>query len=222
MSFKDTLDKLELPADVAQLIGKTTLVWQKHSAGFDFFSFVNKESKPVFIGDDADYLMLFMQVAERIFLKKKDKTTVFLCICSADGEALLIKPFEDLEKEKFKYSYIAISQAMKQIPDDDRPAQLSFFSEISFQNVNNRRFEKESQKVAKMLKGENKDDWMVIQENNYDFLKTDMYVFHLLRLHSWGFQAVKPGDEIDSRKSMVRPIKPKPRGVIRKERSWRK
>ena len=194
------------------------MTWQKESAGFDIFSFENNHSKPVAIQDDADYLKLFMQVAEKIYREKKDKTTTFLCACTMGGGRLLIKPFENSEREQFKYSYIALANSLKQMQEADRPQQLNFFSEISFEDSNTPQFEKEAQKVAKMLNGENKDDWMVIAENKYNFLKTDMYVFSLLKLYSWGFQIVKSDETPDPKFSMVRPVKPKSRGAIREKR----
>lgn len=219
MSFQNILDKLELPSDVSNKVSKPSLNWEKHLAGYDIFTFHNNDNKPVEIDDDADYLKLFMVVAEQIFRVTKDKSKTYLCACGLGGEKLFVKVYEESEKEQFKYSYIALSNSMKKLPESDQPMQLNFFAELTFEDVDNPNFEKESQKVAKILKGENHDDWQGIVENKYNFLKTDMYIFTLLRLYSWGFQAIKPGDEIDPKQSMVRPVKPKPRGAIRTKRS---
>ena len=219
MNFQNVLDKLALPSDIAEKVNNPILNWVKQSVGYDIFTFLNSDKKPVAIGDDADYLQLFMAVAEQIFRETGEKNDTYLCACGLGGEQLFVKKYEEAEKEKFKYSYIAISNSLKKLPEKDQPIQVNFFAELTFQDVNNPGFEKESQKVAKILKGENHEDWQVIVENKFNFLKTDMYIFTLLRLYSWGFQAVKPGDEIDDKQSMVRPVKPKPRGAIRTKRS---
>lgn len=219
MNFQNILDKLELPSDISEKVTNPSLSWEKQSAGYDIFTFHNSDNKPVTIGDDADYLKLFMAVAKRIFQKTREKNDTYLCACGLGGEQLFVKKYEEPEKEQFKYSYIAISNSLKKLPEKDQPLQLNFFAELTFQDADDPGFEKESQKVAKILKGENKDDWQVIVENKFNFLKTDMYIFTLLRLYSWGFQAIKPGDEIDPKQSMVRPVKPKPRGAIRTKRS---
>lgn len=219
MSFQNILDKLELPSGISVKVGKPSLTWEKQSVGYDIFAFHGSDNKPVEIGDDADYLKLFMAVSEQIFRTTGEKNNTYLCACSLGGEKLFVKTYEESEKEQFKYSYIAISNGMKKLPGKDRPLQLNFFAELTYEDVDKPTFEKESQKVAKILKGENQDDWQVIVDNKFNFLKTDMYIFTLLKLYSWGFQAVKPGDEIDSKQSMVRPVKPKPRGAVRTKRS---
>ncbi len=219
MNFQNLLDKLELPPGISEKVNRLSLTWEKQSAGYDIFSFFNNDNKPVSIGDDADYLKLFMAVGERIFQKTKEKNNIYLCACGLGGEKLYVKTYQDAEKERFKYSYIAISNSLKKLPEKDRPIQLNFFAELTFEDVSNPGFEKESQKVAKILKGENKEDWQDIVENKHNFLKTDMYIFTLLKLYSWGFQAVTTDETVKPKQSLVRPIKPKPRGAIRNKRS---
>lgn len=218
MGYKEALNKMELASDITPVSASLTMNWQKEAAGFDVFNFLNQDEKPVKILDDADYLKLYMQIAERLFQNTKDKSSTYLISTSLGGDYLYLKIFTDEEREKYKYAYIALNNAIKALPEDLQPKQLNFFAEVTYEDSSSDKFEKESAKVAKILKGENREDWQVVADNCYDFLKTDLYVFTLFKLHSWGFQIVKPGDETDSKFSMVRPIRPKPRGAVREKR----
>lgn len=216
MSVHTYLDGMPLKEGIVQNNGKTRLVWEKQSAGFNLFRFVDRDGNKISIKDDADYLILFMQLAENLFLNTKDRSMSFLGGASIKGEMLYLKPYQESERKQYPYSQVALGEAIDQLPDADRPDSLNFFAEMTYQSHETPGFEKEAQKVAKVLKGETQQDWLTILDRKYDFLKTDLYVYHLVKLYSWGFQAVTAPDSADPKYSLVRPVKPKPRGAPRK------
>jgi len=218
MSSLEQLHKLEIETDVSPGLGNLSLIWEKKLEGIDIFHFQNRDKKPVNIPDDADYLLMFCQLAEQIFKDVTSRDTVFQSACSLGGAKLYLKVYTPEEKERFRYESIALSSALNKLPKTDYPGRISFSGTLSYIETNNEAFKKEAGKVANILKEKNKDDWMLITENKYDFIKTNVYVLDLQKLHSWGFQAVKPGGEIESGKSLVRPILPKPRGATRNKK----
>lgn len=216
--MKDQLHQLELKNEVTTSLGKLTLSWEKESSGFHLFHYKNQREEQVDIKDDADYLLLFMQVAEAIYSTKQDPTDRFLIASSVGGKKLYLKQYTKVEQENYKWAYIALNASVKALQGDDHPGQVGFYCEVSYESTQEERFEKESKKVAKILKGDNRDDWLKLVENGTDFIKTDVYVLALQKLHSWGFQAIDANGKTETHQTLVRPIRPIPRGAIRKKR----
>ena len=221
MSFKETIDQLDLHEQIAPQFGHLKLVWLKQSQSFDIFGFQNANGTLIKIGDDADYLRLFMQVAASIYDGHKQVLNRYIVAANVGGEKLYVKTFSEQEQQDVKYAYVALNKALKALPPEDQTVDVGFYSEISLEDVKDERFAKESKKVAKILKGENQEDWVAMCEQQLNFVKTDVYVLALQKLHSWGFQAIKAEGELQAKQSLVRPIRLMPRGAVRPKRSRR-
>lgn len=219
MSFKENLDQLDLNSKIARPFGNLKLIWQKQSESFDQFKFENANGSLIKISGDADYLLLFMQVAETIYQNVSSAFGRYIFACDTTGETLLVKPY-DREQED-RYAFVALNKALKQLSEEDHPGDIGFYCEVSLEKTSDEKSAKESQKVAKILKGENREDWVALCEQKQDFIKTDIYVLALQKLHSWGFQAILDNGEIGPKQSLVRPIKPLARGAVRAKRSRR-
>lgn len=217
MNFKSSLDQLDLDPKIARQLGHLKLIWQKETSSFNLFKFQNANGNLINILSDADYLLLFMNVAEALYRKESSDFKRFIFACDTMGETLLVKEY-DREQED-RYAFVALNKALKTLPETDHPGNIGFYSEVSYEDTSDEQFAKESVKVAKILKGENKDDWVALCEQKKNFLKTDIYVLALQKLHSWGFQAILEDGKIAPKQTLVRPIKPLPRGAIRNKRS---
>ncbi len=201
---------------ITQKQGCLSVNWVKESAGFDIFSYQNKSRSQVEIGDEADYLLLCMRIAERIYLQQDKEFGTYLVASDTGGKQLFFKTFSSEEKQQFKYSYICLLNAAKKLTADDISGEFNFFGEINLVKASEKKFEKEAKKVARILKGSNKETWIDIVENGSDFLKTDLYVFFLQKLYSWGFQPIGPDGKPTDEPNLVRAVFPAARGSSRR------
>ncbi len=215
----DILNNLQIDKEVAPSLGALSLAFVKQEGVVAIYNFKSQDDKVVSIPEDADYLLFFSQVAERVYGESENLDLIFQGACNIEGSKFFFKEFSKEEQEKYRYPSIALSASLKTLSADDYSGRVGFSSTLSYVRASDPTYVKESQKVAKILKGENKEDWMLITENKYDFIKTDTFVLDLQKLHSWGFQAVNPGQETKFKKSLVRPIRPKPRGAIRNRKT---
>lgn len=219
MEPKSILDKLSIPLDIAPEIGKLALSWEKELDSFSVYRFLNSDHKETQIKDNADYLKLFTWIAEKIYAESRSRQKQFILACTSGGTNLMVREFTQEEQQTLKYPFVALNKAVKAIPEENQPDSISFYCQTSVVDGSDSRFEKEAPKVAKILKDKNREDWMEIVDNRKNFIKTDMYVLALPKLHSWGFQALESDGSVASEASLVRPVRPIPRGAIRPKRS---
>jgi hypothetical protein len=216
MTKYENLDGLAVRDDIVNQRSIPQLRFIKQDAGFDIYQFVDREGKEFAIGDDADYLKLFMQIAETIFREAGTSFSTHLIASDMGGKHLFHREFSGKEKEEFKYAHVSLLHASKQLSEDTRPETFSFFGELNLVDASEELFEKESKKTARILSGETRENWLEIAEKRCNFLKTDVYVFSLLKLFSWGFQAIDANGNVREEQNLVRPKRPKPRGASRK------
>lgn len=219
MKFKELLDGLELDSQLTDGQTGIKLIWKQKDAGFDVFQFSNSQNKPEKIGNDADYLKLFMNLGERVFRFQKEFATRFIFAVNLGGELLFAREYTQEEQNTYKYSYVALSKAGKELSEAIRPERFAFFCETGLVDTSTESFEKEAPKVARILSGESLEVWKEISEKKINFIKTDMYLYMLQKLHSWGFQTVTPDGGIDPKQYLVREKRPQPRGTLRKKRT---
>lgn len=212
--LKEYLHNLSPDSSITERWDNFKLKWSDQTAGFDIFDLTDRNGHKIAIGDDADYLHLFMAVAEQVYKSGSDLKPLIVA-SDAGGKHLFVKYYTREDKEQFKYAYVALGNAVNQLPESAINGQLSFFAEISLASAAEAGFEKEARKAARSMSGDIKQVWESLLERKLDFLKTDLYVFQLLKLYSWGFQIVKPGGDVDSDYQFVRADRPKPRGASR-------
>jgi hypothetical protein len=211
-----TLNGLMLGNDIIQHQNILHLNFLKQDTGFDIFKFVDQQERPLAIGDEADYLKLYMQIAVGILRETGTCFKTYLVAADIGGHHLFLKEFTEKEKEEYKYAHVALLHAFKQLSEDLKPETFSFFGELNLVDASEEKFEKESQKTARILSGKIRENWQEIAEKRCLFLKTDVYVYSLLKLFSWGFQAIDANGEIREDQNLVRPKRPTPRGTSRK------
>ncbi len=213
MSIKESIDNYSIPKEIEALGSGLKLNWLKNTHDVDIFEIKDGNHKNCSIGDDADYLQLFMKLAENLYSEQKDSFGTYLLGSNVGGERLYFKEFTPEEKAEVKYSYVSMMKSAKAIEEKDLEGGFSFYCEIVLEKADDENFEKQSNKVAKILKGENKEAWLEISEKKLDFLKVDMYIFSLTKLHSWGFQTINSDGTLKPSQEFVRAIRPKPRGA---------
>lgn len=212
--LKEALDDLSITETISSRVNRFRLKWISAGAGFDIFRIQDVRGGKTSLGDDADYLHLFMIMAERV-LQHDPVFKPLLIASDAGGNHLFLKYFTPAERVAYRYAYIALGQAAKQLPEDEGYGQLSFFAEITLENTDGEGFEKEARKAARTMSEDVRNAWNSVIENKNDFLKTDLYIFHLLKLYSWGFQIITPGSDTPATCHFVRAERPKPRGSSR-------
>lgn len=208
--LKESLDQLTLPENLSSKWQRFTLKWVEHSAGFEVFNLTTPGGHRLSIGDDADYLHFFMAIANGVY-QSGNAFQPLLIASDTGGNRLLVKYYTEEEKQTYKYAYIALGNAVKQLPESTINDQISFFAEINLEQASVDGFEKEAVKAARTMSGDVKEAWLSIIDQRLDFLKTDLYVFQILKLYSWGFQIVDSLAEYQ----FVRAKRPQPRGASR-------
>ncbi len=213
--LKESLDNLLLSADLSSQSSAFKLSWAEQIAGFDIFDLTDRTGRKISIGDDADYLQLYMVMSEQVFRKRREKFEPLVIASDSGNNRLFVRYYTEAEHQEFKYAYVATGHAAKQLPDSSFTGKFSFFGEITLEKAAKEGFEKEARKTARTLKGDIKQAWEDLIEQKADFLKTDLYVFQLLKLYSWGFIVSDTGGSSGSDFHFVRPQAPKPRGANR-------
>lgn len=208
-------DNLSLPSDSSSRSQSLVLKFAGNRDGFGIYDFARGNTK-VSVGDDADYLKIFMTMAAQLTYLRQLSTEPLLVAADLDGHRLFTRIFTASEREKFRYAYVAFGAAVKQLPDSEMNETISFFAEISLEDASKENFEKEAIKVARSLSGQTREAWDRIIDQKLDFLKTDLYAFHVLKLYSWGFRIIEPDNQLSTENHMVRPKPRKPRGASRK------
>jgi len=216
MEIQETLDKLSFSDGISASVSNFNLVWSEEIDGFQIFDIQDPNGKNVAIGDDADYLQIFMIMSDRILNYQGGAFEPLVIASDAVGKRIFVRLFTQSEKEEFKYAHVALGHAAKKLPLTAINGSLGFFGEIALESGSKEGFEKEAQKVTRTLIVEVKQTWEKVVVEKMDFLKTDLYVFHLLKLYSWGFQVINQNGKLSSEFNFVRPQPGKPRGASRR------
>jgi len=190
------------------------LKWADQRAGFAIFDLMGTSGGKISIGDDADYLHLFMIMADRIHQSKK-MSEPLLIAADSGGNRVLVRRYSAEEQAASKYAYIALGNTVKQLPETAINGTISFFAVVTLETAGREGFEREARKAARSMPGDVRKAWEAIIEQRLDFLKTDLYVFQMLRLFSWGFRAIGQEPSTDTTYCFVRPKRPQPRGASR-------
>lgn len=212
--LKNSLDKLSFPDDISSQWPGFSLKWAEQTAGFDIFDLTGKGGGKLSIGDDADFLKLFMTVSEHVYQADHNFSPLLLA-CDMGGKRLFARHYTTEDKEKFKYAYLALGNAAKDLPPSAINEGFSFFAEISLEKASVPGFEKEARKAARVMSGDEKEAWESLIKSKDDFLKTDLYVFQLLKLYSWGFTIINQDGNSSHEHYFVRAKRPQPRGASR-------
>jgi len=213
MDLAKTINHFVLPKEMEALHKGLTLSWRKQFKKVDIFEWVNSSNQQQNIGDEADYLMLFMRIAEAIYNNNSEQFGKYMVASNMGGKRIYVKEFTPQDKEKYRYPYTSLLRSSKELDENELPGGFSFYTEISLEKADNPYFETQARKVARMLDGDDKEGWMNIINEKLDFLKIDSFIFSLQKIHSWGFQSIKPDGVLEDNQHLVREKRPKPRGA---------
>ena len=215
--LKESLDNLTFSGDDISPSGSFKLVWADRMAGFDIFDLKDMNKYKSAIGDTADYLHLFMAMADKVLQSTpNDRFQPLLIASDSGGKRLFVRFYTQEDKEKFKYAYIALGNAVNQLPESAINGKLSFFAEVTLEKSTDPGFEKEAKKAARIMDIETRQAWESLIEKKADFLKTDLYVFHILKLYSWGFKVIDKNSASPGGYQFVRAKRPVARGTSRR------
>ncbi len=212
--LQNALDNLSLSSDISSLSDSFKLSWADQIAGFDIFDLKDMDNRKISIGDDADYLHLFMIMSEEV-LKAGGDFLPLLIASDSGGNRIFVRYFTAADKKAFKYAYIALGNAANQLPESAINGKLGFFAEITLEEASGDAFEKEARKAARVMDDDVRQVWESLIDQKDTFLKTDLYVFHILKLYSWGFKAIGGNQTSSSAYHFVRAQRPKARGTSR-------
>jgi hypothetical protein len=215
-TFQPALDQLPVPEGISKGTRRLTLQWVKHTEGFDLFDYHDEQGRKAVIGDDADYLTLFMTLAGAVYNHYRDDFAAFVIAGDMGGQRLFVRWFTAKEKETYRYAYIALGQAAGRLEAGDLNDRFSFFAEITREKTGGESFAKEAAKVGRTLKNENRRQWDRLVELGQDFIKVDLYIFSLLKLYAWGFRPIGADGELVADIGYIRPQPGKPRGASRR------
>ncbi|MBU2643362.1 hypothetical protein KKI24_01545 [bacterium] len=216
LALKEPLDQTSYSGKISSQISSFRLSWAEQTAGFDIFEIRDPNEHKASLGDDADYLQLFMVMATTVYKHPQNDFTPLLMASDAGGNRLLVRPYTQSEKTEFRYAHVAFGHALKELPASAMNGKLSFFSEINLEHGSREGFENQARKITRTLQNEAKHAWETIIESKADFLKIDLYVFQMLRLYSWGFMMIGPDRDLSTGYHFVRPQPGKPRGASRR------
>lgn len=125
--LKDSLDNLLLSADLSSQSTAFKLSWAEQIAGFDIFNLTDRNGRITSIGDDADYLQLFMVMAEQVFRQCGEKLEPFVIANDSGNNRLFVRYYTETEHQAFKYANVAMGHAAKQLPESSFTGKFGFF-----------------------------------------------------------------------------------------------
>jgi hypothetical protein len=214
MKIAEILADYAIPNDIHPSRSGLTMKWLKQESGVDIFESRDSANKNAGIGNEADYLQLFGRLAEKMYASgelTKEKRHIFAS--NNKGMRLYIKEFTSAERGEIKSAYISLLRTSKTLGEFEIEGGFSFYGEAVVEGAGGDIFETRSKKVARILDGENLETWREIVDNRFDFLKLELFVFSLQKLHSWMFQAIDGNGLLIGGQRFVRAIRPKPRGA---------
>ena len=192
------------------------------SAGFvgDFLAFdiYSQKCQKLSFGQDADFLHLFMRIAEAMYRQTSHSFEPYLIISELDGSRLYLLPYREEERERYRDPYIHAFIQYKAVLETVPDLRFSFMGEAGIVDSNDPAFGKDTKKTLPILHGESKESWLEIMERKYGFLKVDLYLFGFQKLHSWGFQAIDRSGNLLPKPNFVRGTPPIPRGADRQRK----
>lgn len=213
MDLAKTINQFVIPKEMDSLHNGLTLSWRKQFKKVDIFEWLNSSNQHLNIGDEADYLMLFMKIAETIYINNSEKFGRYIVASNLKGRRIFAKEFTAQDREKYQYPYISLLSSSKELNGNELSGGFSFYAEISLEKADDPYFEKQAQKVARILDGDNKEGWGNIVNEKLDFLKVESFIFSLQKIHSWGFQPINSDGVLSDNQYLVRANRPKPRGA---------
>ena len=185
--------------------------------GLTIYSVVNGHQEEIQLGDEFDFLTLFSNIAESIYSETKERFKSLLIATNFGGSRIYLIDYSDEDCLRYKWATVFLRQYQMALRPDQLKGSFGFFAEVSLVDTSEEDFEKKARKVLRFMEGESKDAWQRIIDKKQDFIKTDLYVFKLDKLYSWGFQPIKSDRSLEAESYLVRQKAPKPRGAKRRE-----
>ena len=203
-------EKLQNNQIIVKEFGPINLKLVSNSGDFSIFDWFNTKGQKVELGNEIDYLSLFSEIAALLYKVSDNTIKPFVIVSEMGGKRLFLIEFpEDAQKQYYDaFGYLLSEQKkLKNCPH------FNFIGDIRLELSSDPFFDKNTKKLLRSLDGENKDSWQSIIEKKKDFIKTELCIYSLQKLHSWSFQAINNQNRNLDSFSCVYGKKPKPRGA---------
>jgi len=191
-------------------LGLLTLKLASNEGNFTVFEYLNKKEKKVELGDEIDYLVLYAEIASMLYQVSGNEISSFVMISEMGGKRLFLIDFPEVEQKKYCDSFGYLVNEQKKL--EQNPS-FSFIGDVRLELASDPLFDKNTKKLLKTLAGDNQTAWQSLIEEKKDFIKTELFIYSLQKLHSWSFQAIKNQTETLENINYVYGKKPKPRGA---------
>lgn len=190
--------------------GPLTLKLVSSNSPFTVFEYINKKEQKVEIGDEIDYLALFSEITALLYQASENVIDPFILISEMGGKGLYLIEFPEAAQKKYYDSFgyfLREQKKLEQIPS------FNFIGDVRVELASDPFFEKNTKKLLKSLEGDNRTAWQSVIDDKSDFIKTDLFIYSLQKLHSWSFQAINSQKNALENINCVYGKKPIPRGA---------
>jgi len=215
MNFKQFLpDSLTI-----ENVGTVHLEMVGDAGSFQQFAYYSQKNVKIAIGDEIDYLKLYTDIGSHALEQRGLDLDNFIILSDIGGKNLYFLEYAEPERLKFGDPYLYILSLLTAPENASINFRFSFVGEISLEKSSVQYFEMRARRILTTLRGDNQAVWQSIIDHKYHFLKIDIYVFSLQKLHSWAFHPVDETGKLIATRQYVVGRKPKPRGADRQRKS---
>ena len=218
MRFKEILLKAAQEVPGLTKLGVHGVDFAYEKDGIEVFDYLKRGGSPAKLGEAADYLDLYTQIGQLVIKQAGSNCPPFIMASDADGTQLFVLEHEKKDGDIHNDPYLYLLRAVRswEAAANDQYF-FGFFAAVEINNpATEVGFDRRGRKLLNRLSGIVQENWGKVVETQCPFLKTELYVFSLQKLHSWGFQILS--DEMESEIQLVRGQAAQPRGTDRKRR----
>ena len=194
-------------------LGLLTLKLASNKGNFTVFEYINKKEQKVEIGDEIDYLVLFAEITSILNQVSGNEINPFVMVSEMGGKGLYFIDFPEDAQKKYCDSFGYLVSEQKKLEQNPN---FSFIGDVRLELASDPLFDKNTKKLLRTLEGDNQTAWQSLIEEKNDFIKTELFIYSLQKLHSWSFQAIKNQNKSLENINYVYGKKPKPRGAALK------
>ena len=203
-------EKLQNNQIIVKEFGPINLKLVSNSGDFSIFDWFNTKGQKVELGNEIDYLSLFSEIAALLYKVSDNTIKPFVIVSEMGGKRLFLIEFSEKAQKQYYDAFGYLLSEQKKLKNCPR---FNFIGDIRLELSSDPFFDKNTKKLLRSLDGENKDSWQSIIEKKKDFIKTELCIYSLQKLHSWSFQAINNQNRTLESFSCVYGKKPIPRGA---------
>ena len=203
-------ERLQNNQIIIKEFGAVKLKLISNSGQFSIFEWFDSKDRKVDLGNEIDYLLLFTEIAALHYKTADNTIEPFVIVSEMGGKRLYLIEFPEKAQKKYYDAYGYLVSEQKKLVDGTR---FNFMGDVRLELSSDPFFEKNTKKLLRSLDGDSKEAWQSIMEYKKDFIKTELFIYSLQKLHSWSFQAINNQNGTLESFNCVYGKKPKPRGA---------